>query len=195
MEYQEIIITILMGISLAACAGLRAFLPLLVVSVAAKTGLIQLGSGFEWLSSWPSIIVFSVAVLFEILGDKIPAVDHFLDVFGTFVKPVAGTIAVASTFFDLSPLHATFYGIIFGGTVAEGVHLVKAKARIVSTATTAGFGNPLLSIAEDAASLSGSIMAIFIPVLIFIIIVLTFYLFWLAYRKLRRRKRVSAPNA
>lgn len=195
MEYQEIIITVLMGISLAACAGLRAFLPLLVVSVAGKTGFIQLGSGFEWLSSWPAIIVFSVAVLFEILGDKIPAVDHFLDVFGTFVKPVAGTIAVASTFFDLSPLHATVYGIIFGGTVAEGVHLVKAKARVVSTATTAGFGNPLLSIAEDAASLSGSILAIFLPVLIFIIIALTFYLFWLAYRKLKRRGRLPDPKA
>ncbi len=191
MEYKDIIIPILMGISLAACAGLRAFLPLLVVSVAAKTGFIQLCSGFEWLSTWPSIIVFSVAVLFEVLGDKIPAIDHFLDVFGSFVKPVAGTIAAASTFFDLSPLHATVLGIIFGGTVAEGVHLIKAKARIVSSISTAGIGNPILSVAEDAASLSGSILAIFIPVLIFIITVLSFYLLWLAYRRFMRRKNFS----
>lgn len=195
MEYGDIIVTILMGISLAACAGLRAFLPLLVVSAAAKAGFIQLGSGFEWLSSWPAIIVFSVAVLFEVLGDKIPVVDHFLDVFGTFVKPVAGTIIVASTFFDLSPLHAIVLGIVFGGTVAEGVHLIKAKARVVSSVTTAGIGNPFLSVAEDAASLSGSILAIFIPVLIFIIIVLSLYLFWLAYRKFKRRKEASARGA
>ena len=195
MEYGDIIVTILMGISLAACAGLRAFLPLLVVSAAAKAGFIQQGSGFEWLSSWPAIIVLSVAVLFEVLGDKIPVVDHFLDVFGTFVKPVAGTIIVASTFFDLSPLHAIVLGIVFGGTVAESVHLIKAKARVVSSVTTAGIGNPFLSVAEDAASLSGSILAIFIPVLIFIIIVLSLYLFWLAYRRFKRRKEASDTDA
>ena len=42
-----------MGVSLAACAGLRAFLPLLAVGVAGRMDWIPLTSYFDWLVTSP----------------------------------------------------------------------------------------------------------------------------------------------
>src|SRR5437762_495318 len=68
------------GIALASCAGLRAFLPLFVTGALGRLGWISLSPSFEWLSSWPALVIFGVAVGTEMLGDKIPIVDHLLDV-------------------------------------------------------------------------------------------------------------------
>ena len=49
-EAGALIVQIAMGVGLAACAGLRAFLPLLVVGVAGKFELVPLSESFEWLA-------------------------------------------------------------------------------------------------------------------------------------------------
>jgi len=151
---------VVMGVGLAACAGLRAFLPLLVVGAAGRAGMLPMSDAFQWLTSTPALVVFAVAVVSEILADKIPLVDSALDVVQTFVKPVAGTVLVASLVTDLSPLHATVLGIVTGGVAAGAVQTLKAKTRVVSTLSTAGIANPMLSIGEDAGSLVGSVLSI-----------------------------------
>ena len=153
------------GVSLAACAGLRAFMPLFVVGVAGRLEQLPLSGPFEWLASWPALIVFGVALVTELLADKIPIVDHFLDTVGVAVKPVAGMVLVAALITDLSPLQATVLAILLGGSAAGSVFLVKAKLRMLSTATTAGLGNPMLSTGEDAGALVGSAAAVLFPVL------------------------------
>ena len=81
-------------------------------------------------------------MLAELLADKFPIVDHFLDAVQSFVKPVAGTILMASVLSELTPLQATVLGLIAGGTAAGAVHMGKAKLRLASSVTTAGHGQP-----------------------------------------------------
>ena len=45
---------IMMGIGLAGAAGLRAFVPLLVVGIAGRYELIPLSARFEWLATNPA---------------------------------------------------------------------------------------------------------------------------------------------
>jgi hypothetical protein len=118
------------GIGLAACAGLRAFLPLLVVGAAGRAGVVTLGASYEWLASWPALTVFGVAVVTEVLADKIPVVDHVLDLIGGVVKPAAGALLAASVLTDLTPLQSAVAGIVIGGGSAGIVHLIKAKLRL-----------------------------------------------------------------
>jgi hypothetical protein len=178
---------IAMGIGLAACAGLRAFLPLLLLGAAGRFEWVSLSPAFEWLASTPALIVFGVAVVTEILSDKVPVVDHILDVIGGVLKPVAGTVLAASVLTDLTPLQSTVAGLVVGGGAAGLVHLTKAKVRLFSTVTTAGLGNPVLSIAEDAMSFVGSIIALIMPVLLLLVIAASFAAFFLARRRFRRR--------
>jgi len=183
----SVILEVAMGIGLAACAGLRAFLPLLVAGVAGRLGWVSLSSHFDWLASWPALTVFGVAVVAEILSDKIPVVDHVLDVLGGVIKPAAGAILAASVIRDLTPLETAVVGIVLGGGSAGLVHLTKAKVRLFSSVTTAGLGNPLLSVGEDVASLVGSLTAIVFPLFLLLVVAATLVLLLVARRRLRLR--------
>ena len=155
-----------MGLALAATCGIRAFLPLFVVSVLAWTGKVELGDAFTWMGTPGAMICFGTAVLAELVGDKIPAVDHALDAAGVVVKPVAATLATASMVTEFNPMLAVALGLMTGGVAAEGVHLTKAKARLMSTAFTGSIANPILSVLEDIASFIGVIMAVLVPFLV-----------------------------
>jgi hypothetical protein len=185
-QMAAVAVQIAMGLSLAACAGLRAFLPLFIVGVAGRLDVLPLLRSFEWLESWPALIVFGVAVIAELLGDKFPVVDNFLDAVQLFVKPVAGVILTTCVLTELEPLQAAVLGLIAGSTAAGAVHVTKAKLRVASTATTAGIGNPFLSIIEDVGALVGTLSAMVVPLVMLLLLVVAVVLAWMAIRRWRR---------
>jgi uncharacterized membrane protein len=182
-EGALVVVHVAMGVGLAACAGLRAFLPLLVVGFGGRMGWVPLSESFAWLESTPALIVFSAAVVFELLADKLPVVDNFLDLFQTIVKPIAGAFLMATVVTDWAPLYTTVVAVIGGAGVAGAVHLGKAKLRLVSTATTAGLGNPVLSLTEDVGALAGSAVSIAAPPLVLIVVVVGMLLGWITIRQ------------
>jgi len=158
------------GIALAACAGMRAFLPLLVLGIAGRLGRFELAQGYGWLSSTPALILFSVAVVAETLADKIPLVDHALDTVHFAIKPAVGTLVAAALFVNLPPLPATLLGLLVGGSVATGVGLAKTKVRVLSSLTTGTLLNPVLSFVEDLVSTVIAAVAVLAPFLALIFI-------------------------
>lgn len=193
---------ILAGVSLAACCGLRAFLPLFVVGMATRFGLgemligraLQLNDTFEWMSTTPALVVFGVAVVAEVLGDKVPAVDNVLDMAQTWVRPIAGAVAMASSLEGLDPLWASVMGLVMGGSTAGAVHVAKSQLRLVSTFTTAGFASPLISIVEDVVALFGSLLAVLLAGLAAVLLALFVVVVLLAARRLRRRSIGADPQ-
>lgn len=167
---MEYVLPVLMGVSLAACAGLRAFLPLLVTGVLARAGYLTLGEGYSLLARTDMLVVFAVASIVEIVADKIPLVDHVLDSAATFLRPAAGTLLVAALANRLDPALALTLGLITGGTTALTVHAGKAAARTLSTASApahAGLGNTALSFAEDSVAGVGIGLAAVAPLVAF----------------------------
>jgi hypothetical protein len=183
MTELEWVSSIAMGLALAATCGLRAFLPLLSLSALSYGGFFELSDQYSWLGELPALIVLSGAALFEWLGDKVPLVDHALDVVALIVKPVAATLAAASVMTELDPLLATVVGLVAGGSLAGGVHFLKAKLRALSSATTATITNPFLSLVEDFLALVGAILSILAPLLM--VLLVTALLVW-GIRRFRR---------
>ena len=179
----EITWQVMMGVGLAASAGLRAFLPLLVVGLAGRFDLIALGERFTWMSSDAALLVFALAVLAEVAADKIPIVDHVLDSIGVFARPVAGALAAASPLTSMEPLTAAVVGLILGATITGGVQAAKAGTRLLSTGATAGLATPALSAAEDVTSFVGAVISIFLPVITFTLALAILYLFYRASRR------------
>jgi len=177
-ETMTVLFQVAMGISLAACAGLRAFLPLFVAGVSGRFELIPLAERFEWMAGTPALVVLGAAVVCELLADKIPVVDHLLDSLQTLVKPVAGTILAASVLADMPIVYATALGLIAGGGTAAAVHLGKAQVRVGSSLTTAGFANPVVSFVEDVAALAGSLLSLFFPVIALFVLLVAIFLIW-----------------
>jgi hypothetical protein len=191
VDPTAILLAVLLGLGLSASTGLNTFLPLLLLSAAARFHIagIELGQRFDWLSSDVAIIVLLVATIVEIIADKVPAVDHFLDSVGTFVRPLAATVATASvlTGADVNPTVAAVVGIMIGAPTSLGFHTLKAGTRIASSATTFGCANPVLSLIEDVVSLSLSLLAIFIPLAVPIALALLVWLLWLVAKRIRRQ--------
>jgi hypothetical protein len=177
---------ILAGAGLAAAAGLRAFLPPLVVGLLGRYDLLDLREGLAWMESTPALVVFGTAVLLEVLADKVPWLDHALDAVGSVLKPMAAILVVAASLVDLPPLWAAVVAIVVGGTVSVTVHLGKAGLRLASTALTGGAANPAISAVEDGLSLGGALLAIFFPLLAFVLLLAGGAL---VARALRRRRR------
>jgi hypothetical protein len=186
-EWGPIVAQVAAGIGLAACAGLRAFLPLLVVGACGRAGWLGLSGPFEWLATWPALVVFGVAVVVEILADKIPVVDHLLDVVQGVVKPAAGAALVVAVVTDLTPLQATVLGILGGGGTAAVVHVAKAKVRLLSSALTSGLGNPILSLMEDVVTGLGSVVAILAPLLVILFFLSALFVLFLLLRRFHLR--------
>jgi hypothetical protein len=175
-----------MGLGLAACAGLRAFLPLFVVGLSGRLDLVTLSDSFNWLSGWPALIVFGAAVVIETLGDKFPVVDHVLDTVQVFVKPIAGALVMATVIEDWDPLYVAIFSLVVGGSTAGLVHVTKAKLRLASSVMTAGLGNPVLSVTEDLGALVGTVGSIAIPSVMVLVAVGGVVLAWVALRRLGR---------
>jgi len=179
----------LMGIGLAASCGLRTFLPLLGVALAARFNLF----GFEpngalaWLGSWPALLALSIATAAEFVGDKIPVVDHALAAVGTVSRPAAGAVAAASAFHLADPGTAALAGLIVGAPTALAFHTAQSGTRLASTATTGGLGNPIVSLVEDVLAVATVVLAFAAPILIPLALAAVFWLVWRMVRAVKRR--------
>ncbi len=184
--------TIAFAIVLAASTGLRAWLPLLITSALARFELVEVGESFAFLATTPALVLFSIATVVEIAGDKIPAVDHALDVVSTFIRPATASLLAAAVMWKAEdPLLAAVLGIAIGAPVALVPHAAKAAVRTVSSTTTGGFGNPLISAIEDFLSFAMAIFAVLLPVLSLIVLVVVAVLGVRAYRR-RKARQVTA---
>jgi hypothetical protein len=180
-----------LAIGLAASAGLRAWLPLLATSVLARLDVLQLGDSFAFMSSTPAIVLFAIATVLEIVADKVPALDHGLDAISTVVRPLAATLLAGSVMFQIhDPLWALALGLMVGAPTALVPHAAKSGVRVASSATTAGVGNPVLSVAEDASAVGMIALAVVVPVVaaVAVIVVGVFAVRWWL-----RRRAPSAP--
>jgi hypothetical protein len=195
MTAMNLVLALLLGLGLSASTGLNTFLPLLLLGAAAKFEIagITLGEKFGWLASDVALIVLIIACVAEIIADKVPAVDHFLDSIGTFARPLAGAIAAASVFTDVDPMVAAVLGLIIGAPTSFGFHTLKAGTRVASSAATFGCANPVISLAEDLLSFGLSILAIFAPVVVPIALAILIWMLWSLVKRLRRGRVTAVP--
>jgi len=193
MNAMNLVVALLLGLGLSASTGLNTFLPLLLLSAAARFNIagIELGSKFEWLTSDAAMITLIVACVVELVADKVPAVDHFLDSAGTFVRPVTGAVASASVLTGVDPMVAAIVGIIVGAPTSLGMHTLKAGTRVASSATTFGCANPVLSLVEDVLSFSLSVIAIFVPFFVPVALALLVFVLWRVMKRIRRGATAS----
>lgn len=186
------ITSVFSAFGLSASAGLNAYLPLLIVSLAGRFGLFTLQEPFDIMTSWWVIGVLVVLVLIEFFVDKIPAVDSINDVISTVIRPVAGAVLFAAStnvVTDIPPVVAMILGLLMAG----GVHAAKATARPVVTATTAGIGNPVVSTIEDIVSGITALLAILLPGLIMLVAVLGIVTFlWWRMRRISRQEQMRS---
>ncbi len=185
----EAITAFLMGLGLAATAGFRIFVPLLIGSLAIHAEMVVPAEGFLWLGSDVALILFSVATILEVLAYYVPWVDNLLDTVATPAAIVAGTLLTASFIGESSEIFRWAVAIIAGGGAAGIVQGITVLVRGGSTTTTGGVANPLVATGELGASVAGGVLAVFFPILAIILMVIFLFLI---FSKIRKRRKLKA---
>jgi hypothetical protein len=183
-------LSIVLGVGLAAATGLRVFLPMLIVGVAAYSGHLPLDPSFAWLATPSALIMLSVAALAEILAYYVPAVDNLLDTLATPAALVAGTIVSAAVTTDVPPMVKWTAAIVAGGGVAGLTQGVTALLRVKSTVFTGGVGNVVLSTAELVGAILVSLLALVAPLAALGVVI---FFLWLGTRLIRHLFRREHP--
>lgn len=188
----DVVLSIALGVGLAAAVGLRVFLPMLVVGLAAYSGHLTLSSGFAWVATPAALLMLSVATLAEILAYYVPGIDNLLDTIATPAALIAGTVVAAAVMADLPPLVKWTTAVIAGGGAAGLTQTTTALLRAKSTLLTAGLANPVLATTEWAGALGASLLAIFAPLAALLLVALVG---WVGLRLVRRFRRQASASA
>lgn len=188
------VLPVLLGVGLAAATGFRTFLPLLMLGLAARFDLfgVKLAAAMDWLDSTPALAALGAATAIELVADKIPMVDHALSAVGTVARPVAGAVAVGAALVSLDPMVAAIAGLIIGAPTAMAMHAAQAGTRVVSTTTTGGLGNPVVSVVEDIVAFVTVVVAFLAPVLVPLILALVLFALWRVWKAVRGRRPAPA---
>ena len=164
----EFAFSVIVGVGLSAACGFRVFIPPLVMCIAARAGHVPLGADFIWMESNAALIAFSIAAVLEISAYYIPWLDNALDAIAAPAAVVAGTMTTAAMLGDISPWFKWSMAAIAGGGAAGAVQVATTVARGASSMLTGGTGNWVVSTGEGIGAVITAILAIVVPILVFI---------------------------
>lgn len=178
------------GLGLAGAAGLNAYIPMLLVAIMANRGMIHLNGSYAMLGDWWCVSILSVLLVIEMVVDKVPGLDHVNDVIHTVIRPVAGAIMFGSQAGAIGPVPPAMWSAL-GLLAAGSVHGVKSVSRPVVNLTTLGVGAPVVSLAEDVASATLSVLALVAPLVCLVALGFVVWGMWMIYRRVRGRGGVG----
>lgn len=181
----DTLLSIFLGIGLAASVGFRVFLPLFALSLAAYFNVWELNENWEWIGSLTALITLGVATLVEIFAYFIPWLDNVLDSVAVPMAAIAGTAVMVSTVADLEPLVTWTLAIIAGGGTATAIKSTAAAGRITSSTTTGGLANPVIGLVETGTATAMTVISIFMPFLAAVLVVIILFFIFRIYRRLR----------
>lgn len=181
----ETIISICLGVGLAASVGFRVFLPLFVLSLASYFDVWQLNESWQWVGSTTALVTLGAATLVEIAAYFIPYIDNLLDSIAVPLAALAGTAVMLSTVVDLSPVITWSLAIIAGGGTAAAIAGSSSTTRLASTVTTGGLANPVVSTIETGTAAVMSIVSIFLPVLAIVLVIIILFIIFRIFKKFK----------
>jgi hypothetical protein len=196
----DTLIELMLGISLSAAAGFRVFVPLLILSLAAVVGHINIPTELTWAETPEALVVFAVACLLEIGGYYIPWVDHALDIVATPIAILVGTIMTGYAAPSLNPIVQWTLALVIGGGTAGLTKTLMNFLRGTSTAASGGVTNPIVSTIELVFAVSLTLLALSAPLVAGVVVIGVFIVVttkgWGLLRSLwRDRKTVALSPA
>jgi hypothetical protein len=158
---------------LAGTAGIRATVPLFVLSLAhlVDSEDVPLSDATQWLGHWYICVGLAVLLILEILADMIPAVDHALHAVLTPIFPITGAVVAAAPsygggWFTHVPM------AIAGSCLAFASHSGKAASRVGVNASSGCTGGWVMSLGGTFGAISVAIIAATFVILSIILAIL-----------------------
>lgn len=182
--------TLSLALGSAWTSGINLYATVTVLGLLQKFGAAKLPGGLDVLDNWWIIGVAGGLYLIEFFADKIPYVDSVWDVIHTFIRvPAGAVVAYAAT----SNLDSSIYipAALLGGGLAFSSHGTKAALRVGANLSPEPVSNWTLSLLEDGIAIGGSLLAVFAPVIIVLILaIFVIFFLWFAPKVFRAFRRI-----
>ncbi|QYO65964.1 DUF4126 domain-containing protein [Leptolyngbya sp. 7M] len=188
--------TLTLALGSAWTSGINLYATVSVLGLLQKFGSVKLPGGLEVLDNWWIIGISGFLYTVEFFADKIPYVDSVWDVVHTFIRVPAGAIVAYAAVSEMDP-SISIPAALVGGGFAFASHGTKAAVRVGANLSPEPVSNWLLSLFEDAIAFIGTLLSVFAPVIIAIVLVLFAVFFFWFFPKIYRafRRMINAVKA
>lgn len=183
------------AVALSTAVGLRPFAILAISAVLVHFHILHPSHTFAWMGSDGVAGAFIFLALLEVIGDKIPVVDHVLQLTHLPIAPIAAALVAGTAIPNAGSNHAAWAAMAFAGVNALGVRTASSGLRYASSAFTLGIANPVISLIEDLIAIALVLIAFVLPFVAIVIGLACMYAAILVVRagggvvgRMRRRK-------
>ena len=186
-----------LGLALACLAGIRAYLTVFGVGVAALLGWMPLPAGMDVVTSPWVLGTAGALALVEFFADKIPGVDSAWDLVNTLARVPVGAFLASAAFSPDGEWSLAAAAV--GGVAALSTHALKSSTRVAINASPQPVSNWVASGTEDAIAVGGLGLALWAPVAAGVLMVAAtgvgIALVWWALRALGKSQQNKARSA
>lgn len=166
-------------------SGINLYATVLTLGLLQRFHLARLPGDLALVEQWWVIGLAAVLYIVEFVADKVPAVDSAWDAVHTFIRVPAGAVLAASAFSSFDP-SVRLIALLLGGGIAFGSHGAKATVRLAANTSPEPFSNIALSLLEDVVAVGTSLLMVFHPVVVAVLVVVFLVLgVWMARRLAR----------
>ncbi len=174
-----------LGVGLASVAGVRAFVPLALLSLFVRLGFIAEPDIFGLQIGWTVVLALSALAAVEIMLDKVRALDPTFGYVMIPIRMVAGAVLFAAVYepgahFDAGAVP----GLVAGGVIAGLVAGLEVILRPPARSSSAGVSTAFLSAMEDLVAVFGGVVGLFLPLVPLLFV--GFLLFF--FNRIRKRR-------
>jgi hypothetical protein len=150
-------------------SGINLYATVVTLGLLDRYQWVKLPGELGMLGEWWVIGLAGALYLVEFVADKIPAVDSAWDAIHTFIRVPAGAVLAMTAFAEFHPA-VKMAALLIGGSLALGSHGTKAATRLAANTSPEPFSNVALSLVEDVIAFGSTLLMVFYPVLILVVI-------------------------
>jgi uncharacterized protein DUF4126 len=182
---MSFISTLAISMGASWVAGINLYATVATLGLLGRFAHLKLPGELEVATSWWVIGIALFLFVVEFIADKIQLVDSAWDIIHTFIRIPAGAVLAATAFGDFDR-RIQVIALLLGGGLALSSHGTKAAARALINTSPEPVSNIVVSLAEDVLAVMTMLLALFFPVLVFLVIAAgLLFSFWLLPRVLR----------
>ncbi len=141
-----------LGLALACLAGVRVYLTVFGLGLAAWLGWVDLPANLQVVSDPWVLWTAGALTVIEFAADKIPGIDSGWDLINTLARVPAGAFLANAA---IAPTDEWNVGALaLGGTAALAIHTLKSGARVLINHSPEPASNLAASVGEDILAIS-----------------------------------------
>src|SRR6185295_2827625 len=166
---MDFISTLAISMGASWVSGINLYAAVATLGLLGRFAHLKLPGELEVVTNWWVIGVALVLFVIEFVADKIQIVDSVWDVIHTFIRIPAGAVLAAAAFGDFDR-SIQVIALLVGGGLALSSHGTKAATRALINTSPEPVSNIVVSLAEDVLAIASILLALFLPVLVFLVI-------------------------